>query len=39
LANDPASKWIREIVLTTYAELYAEADRLVERAIAAALSE
>lgn len=36
LASDPASKWIRTIVLTPYAELHAEADRLVERAIAAA---
>jgi hypothetical protein len=33
LASDPASKWIREIVLTTYAELHSEADRLVERAL------
>jgi DNA-binding transcriptional LysR family regulator len=36
LANDPASKWIREIVLTTYAELHSEADRLVEQASAIA---
>src|SRR6056297_612492 len=33
LANDPASRWIREIVLTRYAALHAEADRLVERAL------
>jgi len=36
LANDPASKWILEMVLTTYAKLQAEAYRLVERAIAVA---
>ncbi|WP_223478617.1 LysR family transcriptional regulator [Oricola indica] len=31
LANDPASKWIRELVIGTYVELHNEADRLVER--------
>jgi DNA-binding transcriptional LysR family regulator len=31
LANDPASKWIRDLVIDTYIELHCEADRLVER--------
>lgn len=30
LVNDPASRWIREIVLQTYTELHLEADRMVE---------
>ncbi len=33
LANDPASKWIRELVIQTYTELHDEADRMVERAL------
>jgi len=35
LANDPASKWIREIVLQTYVELHHTTDRMVEQALAA----
>jgi DNA-binding transcriptional LysR family regulator len=35
LANDPASKWIRDLVIDTYVELHGEADRLVEREISA----
>lgn len=31
LANDPASKWIRDLVIQTYVELHDEADRMVER--------
>lgn len=34
LANDPASKWIRAIVIQTYIELHEEADRMVERVLA-----
>lgn len=33
LANDPASKWIRDLVIQTYIELHIEADRVVERVI------
>jgi DNA-binding transcriptional LysR family regulator len=36
LANDPASKWIRDIVLQTYNELHIEADRMVEHVFAVA---
>ncbi len=32
LANDPASKWFREIVLGTYRDLHAEAESMVKRA-------
>jgi DNA-binding transcriptional LysR family regulator len=31
LANDPAAKWIRDIVIETYTELHSEADRMVQR--------
>lgn len=34
LANDPASKWIRELVIGTYVELHTEANRIVETALA-----
>lgn len=33
LANDPASKWIRHIVIQTYADLQDAADHMVERAL------
>lgn len=33
LASDPASKWIRNLVIQTYVELHDEADRMVERKI------
>ena len=35
LSNDPASKWIRDIVLRSYAECHDEANARVERALAA----
>jgi len=35
LTNDPASKWIRDIVLRSYAECHHEANVRVERALAA----
>ena len=34
LANDPASKWIRDLVIRTYTELHDEADCMVERVLA-----
>jgi len=37
LANDPASKWIRDIVIQTYIEMHEEADRMVERALLTAV--
>lgn len=36
LANDPASQWIRELVIQTYTELHDEADRMVERKLSSA---
>lgn len=30
LAEDPASKWIRDLVIKTYTELHDEADRMIE---------
>lgn len=33
LANDPASQWIRNLVIQTYIEVHNEADRLVDRAL------
>jgi DNA-binding transcriptional LysR family regulator len=37
LANDPASKWIRQIVLQAYTDMQDEADRLVARKLASVL--
>ena len=34
LVNDPASMWIRDLVIRTYTELQDEADRMVERVLA-----
>jgi len=34
LANDPASKWIRDIVLQVYRDIHNKAHRMVERALA-----
>ena len=34
LANDPASRWIRELVIQTYVELHDVAERMVERRLA-----
>lgn len=36
LANDPASQWIRKLVIRTYIEVQEEADRMVERALSSA---
>lgn len=36
LASDPASKWIRDIVIDTYTDLHEKADRMVDRALAPA---
>lgn len=38
LANDPASTWIRRIVLETYSALQEEADRMVERNLLTAMT-
>lgn len=35
LANDPASKWIRDIVLQVYTQKHNEADKMVEHALVA----
>lgn len=37
LANDPASQWIRKLVIQTYIEVNAEADRMVERILSSTM--